>query len=75
MKAFILITVRTGYIAEVLSHLTRVAGIREANMTFGPYDIVAMAEADDLQSLGKMLAEDVHPIPGIEETLTCLAVD
>jgi DNA-binding Lrp family transcriptional regulator len=44
-------------------------------MTFGPYDIVAMAEADDLQSLGKMLAEDVHPIPGIEETLTCLAVD
>lgn len=75
MKAYILINVRTGYVVEVLSHLTRIEGVLEANMTFGPYDVVAIIQANDLQSLGKMLAQSVQPIPGIEETLTCLAVE
>ena len=75
MKAFILINVRTGNIREVLSHLTRLEGVQEASMTFGPYDIVAVVKAADLQALGQMLAQGVQPIPGVEETLTCLAVD
>jgi DNA-binding Lrp family transcriptional regulator len=75
MKAYILINVRTGYITEVISHLTRIEGVLEANMTFGPYDVVAIVQANDLQGLGQMLSHSVQPIPGIEETLTCLAVD
>lgn len=75
MKAYILINVRTGYVVEVLSHLKRIEGVLEANMTFGPYDVVAIVQANDLQGLGQMLAHSVQPIPGIEETLTCLAVD
>lgn len=75
MKAYILINVHTGQIAEVLSHLKRIEGVLDANMTFGPYDVVAIVQANDLQSLGNMLAHSVQPIPGVEETLTCLAVD
>jgi len=75
MKAYILINVRTGYVVEVLSHLKRIEGVLEANMTFGPYDVVVIVQANDLQDLGQMLAHSVQPIPGIEETLTCLAVD
>lgn len=75
MKAYILINVRTGYVVEVLSHLKRIEGVLEANMTFGPYDVVAIVQANDLQDLGQMLAHSVQPIPGVEETLTCLAVD
>jgi len=75
MKAYILISVRTGGISEVLSHLRRLEGVLEANMTFGPYDIVAVVQAADLQRLGQMMAQGIQPIPGVEETLTCLAVD
>lgn len=75
MKAYILINVRTGYVVEVLSHLKRIEGVLEANMTFGPYDVVVIVQANDLQDLGQMLAHSVQPIPGVEETLTCLAVD
>lgn len=75
MKAYILINVRTGNLSEVLIHLKRLDGVIEANMTFGPYDIVAVVKTPDLQHLGQMLAQAIQPIPGVEETLTCLAVE
>jgi DNA-binding Lrp family transcriptional regulator len=75
MKAYILIDIRTGDVREVVKNLRRVDGVVEANMTFGPYDAVAVMEAPDVESLGNMLASQVQPIPGILETMTCLAVD
>ena len=75
MRAYIMINVRTGSTSEVLSHLRRLEGVLEAHMTFGPYDIVAEIQATDLQRLGQMMAQGVQPIPGVEKTLTCLAVD
>lgn len=75
MKAYILINVRTGNITEVLSHLKRMEGVIDADMTFGPYDIVAVVKVNDLHHLGLMLAQGIQPIPGVQETLTCLAAD
>ena len=75
MKAYILIDIRTGDVREVVKNLRRVDGVLEANMTFGPYDAVAVLEAPDVETLGTMLATQVQPIPGVLETMTCLAVD
>ncbi len=75
MKAFILINIRAGEIADVIRHLGKLPNVREVNMTFGPYDAVAIVQADNLDHLGKVLASQIQPIAGIEETLTCLAVD
>lgn len=75
MKAFILINIRTGEIADVVRHLGKIPQVREVNMTFGPYDAVAIVHTDDLNHLGRVLANDIQPIAGIEETLTCLAVE
>ncbi len=44
-------------------------------MTFGPYDAVAIIQADDVNHLGRILADAIQPIPGVTETLTCLAVE
>ncbi len=75
MKAYVLINVRTGELKAVLRQLKRAEGTKEANMTFGPYDIVAIVEAKDINEVGRILAEVIQPIPGIIETLTCLAVE
>jgi DNA-binding Lrp family transcriptional regulator len=75
MKAYVLINVRTGEIKNVLQNLKKIAEVKDANMTFGPYDAVAIVEAHDLEDLGRVLAGSIQPIPGVEETLTCLAVD
>jgi nitrate reductase NapAB chaperone NapD len=75
MKAYILIDIRTGDVSEVVKNLRRVEGVLEANMTFGAYDAVAVMEAPDVETLGDKLVTEVQPIPGVLETITCLAVD
>jgi DNA-binding Lrp family transcriptional regulator len=75
MKAYILIEIRTGEIEGVVQHLKRVPGVLEAHMTFGPYDAIAVVEGEDVSSVGKILTSGIQPIPGVIETLTCLAVE
>ncbi|MCK4897856.1 MAG: Lrp/AsnC ligand binding domain-containing protein [Anaerolineales bacterium] len=75
MKAYVLINTTTGGIRDVVRQLRRVEGVTEANMTFGPYDAVAIITAEDTNHLGMILSTKIQPIPGVVETLTCLSVD
>ncbi len=75
MKAYVLIKIRPGEIREVVRRLRETPHVLEASMTFGPYDVVAVVEADDLGKLGTLIASSVQPMPGVEQTLTCLAVE
>ena len=75
MKAYILIEIRTGELREVMKQMRRVDGVVEVSMTFGPYDAVALVEAEDVNQIGRIMANDIQPIPGVLETLTCLALE
>ncbi len=75
MKAYVLIKVRLGEIREIVHQLRRIEAVKEASMTFGPYDAVVVVEANDLAHLGRVLANEIQPVPGIIETLTCMAVE
>ena len=75
MKAYVLINVRVGNLEEVVRRLRETSNILEASMTFGPYDVVAVVEAENLSALGALIASSIQPIPGVEQTLTCLAVE
>ncbi len=75
MKAYVLIKTRAGDIKDVVSNLRRLKGVTEAHMTFGPYDVVAEVQTADVAELGSLTASGIQPIPGVEQTLTCLTVD
>ncbi|MEW5940737.1 MAG: Lrp/AsnC ligand binding domain-containing protein [Chloroflexota bacterium] len=75
MKAYVLIKIRAGEVKEVVHQLRKVDGVVEAHMTFGPYDAVAVVETPDVAKLGSVTALAIQPIPGVEQTLTCLAVE
>ncbi len=75
MKAYVLIKIRAGEVKEVVRQLRKVEGVVEAHMTFGPYDAVAVVDTPDVARLGAVTASAIQPIPGVEQTLTCLAVD
>lgn len=75
MKAYIMIKVRAGDVKDVVGHLRKIQDVVEAHMTFGPYDVVAVVETADIAKLGRITALEIQPIPGVEQTLTCLAVD
>ncbi len=75
MKAYVMITVRSGAILEVVNNLRRIDGVMDANMTFGPYDVVAVIQAESVHRIGRLIAADIQPIPGVIETLTCLVLE
>jgi len=75
MKAYVLIKVRSGELKTVVRELRKIEKVIEATMTFGPYDAVAVIESSDISGLGSLIATYVQPIPGVEQTLTCIAVD
>ena len=75
MKAYVLINVKMGRVREVVKNLQRSDKVIEATMTFGPYDAVAIVTFDTLDELGTLLSNVIQPIPGVLQTLTCLAAD
>lgn len=75
MKAYVLIKIRAGEVKDVVRQLKKMEGVLEAHMTFGPYDAVALITANDISGLGTMIATTIQPLPGVEHTLTCIAVD
>jgi DNA-binding Lrp family transcriptional regulator len=75
MKAYVLIKTRPGEVKEVVRQLRKMENVVEAHMTFGPYDAVAVLQSSDLSGLGELIASAIQPVPGVEQTLTCVAVE
>jgi len=75
MKAHVLIKIRAGEVSEAVKQMRGIKGVVEANATFGPYDAVAVVEAKDLPSLGRIVTGEIQPVVGVQETLTCLVIE
>ena len=73
-KAFILIETAVGKTRDVVDALSKVDGLVAVDVVTGPYDIIAVLEATDLNSVGEVVTNYIHTIVGIVRTVTCLAV-
>ena len=73
-KAFVLIETAVGKTKGVVSSLREVEAVTSVDVVTGPYDVIAIIEADDLSSVGDAVTGSVHTIDGIQRTVTCLAV-
>lgn len=71
--AFVLINVQSGKVPTVAQRLYNIKEVREIFMVTGPFDILAIIEADDYDKLGEILAEEIQKIPGIMDTQTMMA--
>lgn len=73
-KAFVLIETAVGKTKEVINILNKSEGIKTVDAVTGPYDIIAVVEGEDLNTIGNMVTNRIHPIPGVNRTVTCLAI-
>ena len=73
-KAFILIETAVGKTKEVASALKQIKGVKSVDPVTGPYDVIAIIEAETLSDIGDIVTEKIHPTPGISRTVTCLAI-
>ena len=73
-KAFVLIETVVGRTKEVVTSIKQLTGIKTVDAVTGPYDIIAVVEAQNLNEIGDLVTSVIHPIPGISRTVTCLAI-
>ncbi len=74
VSAYILIQTEVGRAAAVADAVRGISGVISADDVTGPYDVIAVAEADSVDDLGKMVVSRVQMIEGITRTLTCPVV-
>ena len=75
MRAYVLVHVRAGEEKHLTTALRGQPGVLSADVTFGPYDVIAEVEAADLAGVGKLVYGTIRPQIGVIDTLTCLAVE
>jgi DNA-binding Lrp family transcriptional regulator len=75
MNAIVLIKMNTGDLRDAYSYLKRLRPVAEAHLTFGPYDILAIIQTDELSAIGRIVLKEIQLLPGVVETCTCLMVD
>lgn len=73
-RAFILIETAVGKTGEVTEQLRQLPMMTMVDAVTGPFDIVAVAEAETLNAIGDLISDGMHRIPGIVKTITCLSV-
>ena len=73
-RAYILIETSVGKSQDVVNTLEEIDEVNMLDVGTGPYDIIAVLEANDLPSIGKILSNQMHRMPGIVKTVTCLSV-
>ena len=73
-KAFVLIETAPGKTKEVATALGKLQGLKTVDPVTGPYDIIAVIEAEGLNDIGELVTGEIHPIGGISRTVTCLAI-
>jgi DNA-binding Lrp family transcriptional regulator len=74
VKAYVLINASPGRALEVAAKMQGVRGITAADAITGEYDVIAVCEADDVNSIGQMIVDKIQKIDGVFKTVTCLAV-
>ena len=75
VSAYVLIQTEVGKAAQVAEEIAGISGIVSADDVTGPYDVIARAEAESVDDLGRMVVSRVQLIEGITRTLTCPVVN
>jgi DNA-binding Lrp family transcriptional regulator len=72
--AYILIQTETGKAAVVAAALRDLPGVSDTASLAGPYDVIARAQARDIDELAKLVTSRVQALDGVSRTMTCPVV-
>ena len=73
-KAFVCIQCQNGKEKDIVQKLNKLSNV-ESHGTLGVYDIVATIQSDSLDSMRKIITDQVRKINGITSTITLLQTE
>ncbi len=73
-RAYILIETSVGSTSNVASELRKIDQMVAVDVVTGPFDVIAVVEAENLVDIGGIISTKMHQVGGIVKTITSLAV-
>ncbi|MBI5888575.1 MAG: Lrp/AsnC ligand binding domain-containing protein [Deltaproteobacteria bacterium] len=70
VEAYVLIECEHAKSRDVLEKLLKVAGVKEARVVTGPYDLIALVAASNFKVLGDVVISKIQKINHVKKTLT-----
>ena len=83
-RAFVLLNVASGKAKDLsastarraaLSAIGKIDGVTLAQIVTGPYEMIAVVEADGLTEIGDIVTTKIARIPGIDQWTVCVGVE
>ena len=71
VSSYILIQTEVGKATQVTKMIQDIGGVVSVDGVTGPYDVIARAEANDLDDLAKSIVMKLQEVDGVTRTLTC----
>jgi len=72
-RAFILINTAQGKAKEVSDSIKQMNVVVSAYAVTGPYDVIAVLEAEDFTEIGDIVTSKIAHIPGVDRWTVCAA--
>ena len=75
VKAYILIETQVGKTKDVVKAVHELEGVESVESVTGPYDAIAVVEAETLEAFGDLVTTKLGSISGISRTVTCIRIE
>ena len=75
VSAYVLIQTDAGKASIVAAEVGALDGVASADGITGPYDVIARADAETLDDLGRFVVSKIQLVSGVRRTLTCPIVE
>ncbi|MBI5025167.1 MAG: Lrp/AsnC ligand binding domain-containing protein [Nitrospirae bacterium] len=74
-KVYLLANTMPGKERDIRDKLRAIKGVSGADLITGVYDVIAVIESKDLDSIFKKILKDIRGLKGISRTETFIAVE
>ncbi len=75
MRAYVLISVRSGKVRDIVGAVTRLPGVKHADACWGVPDVFAYIDTSDEKELNKLVIDTIQKLEGVERTETHIVVE
>ena len=73
--AYVLINTEPEKMEKVVKDIQKIEGVKEAQMVYGVYDIVATVKTDTMDKLKGIVTWDIRRLEGVRSTLTMIVIE
>lgn len=75
ISAFVFVECTAGRAIQIAREVRQIPGVKYAHAATGPYDVIALIEASDLQVMGELVIRRIQSIAGVIRTQTNVVVE